>query len=96
MPFTSETARKAGKKSRRGRAKMSTTTREFIFEIIKENREKVKYMLAELEPKDFINTWLKLVPYVIAMRHLQQFNVDELTKAETKELVKDIIENESK
>ena len=65
-------------------------------EIIKENREKVKYMLAELEPKDFINTWLKLVPYIIAMRHLQQFNVDELTKAETKELVKDIIENEGK
>ena len=37
MPFTTETARKAGKKSRRGKAKISITMREFVFAVLKEN-----------------------------------------------------------
>ncbi len=40
-----------------------------------------------------LDTWLKPHPFIIAMRHLQSFDVDELTKEETKELVKDIIKN---
>ena len=94
MPFTSETARMAGKKSKRGRSKVSLTTRKFLFELLYNNREKFKYMLDELEPKDFINTWLKLLPYIVSMRHLQQFDVSEISRKETEELVKDIIDGD--
>jgi len=91
MPFTSETARIAGKKSKRGRAKVSLTTRRFLFELLNGNRDKFKYMMDELEPKDFINTWLKLLPYIISMRHLQQFDVSELSRKEVQDMVQDLV-----
>jgi hypothetical protein len=68
------------------------TTRRFLYEMLSENKEKFKYMLDELEPRDFINTWLKLLPYVISMSHLQKFDVSELSIKETQELVKDIVD----
>ena len=40
MPFTSETARAAGKKSKRGKAKISMSTRRFLYEMLIENKEK--------------------------------------------------------
>jgi len=91
MPFTSETARIAGKKSKRGQAKVSVTTRRFLFELLNGNRDKFKYMMDELEPKDFINTWLKLLPYIINMRHLQQFDVSELSRKEVQDMVQDLV-----
>ena len=45
-------------------------------------------------PCDFINVYMKLVPYIIAMRHLQQFDVSEISRKETEELVKDIIDGD--
>ena len=48
MPFTSETARIAGKKSKRGKAKISMTMRQFLFELLCENKAKFKYILEEL------------------------------------------------
>jgi len=48
-------------------------------------------MLEELEPKDFINTWLKLLPYIISMRHLQQFDVSELSRKEVQDMVQDLV-----
>ena len=65
--------------------------RQFLFELLNENKEKFTYMLGELSPRDFINVYMKLVPYIIAMRHLQQFDVSEISRKETEELVKDII-----
>ena len=56
--------------------------------------EKFTYMLGELSPRDFINVYMKLVPYIIAMRHLQQFDVNEISRKETEELVKDIIDGD--
>ena len=90
MPFTSETARLAGKKSKRGKAKISMSTRRFLYEMLNENKEKFRYMLDELGPRDFINTWLKLLPYIISMSHLQKFDVSELSRKETQEIVNDI------
>tara|TARA_B100000579_G_scaffold379225_1_gene346408 strand:- start:782 stop:1069 length:288 start_codon:yes stop_codon:yes gene_type:complete len=95
MPFTTETAKIAGKKSRRGKAKISITMREFVFAVLKENRQKFRYMLSELSPRQFVDIYLRLIPYIISMRHLQNFNVDDLTKESTKELIKDIIEKDS-
>ena len=94
MPFTSETARIVGKKSKRGKAKISTTMRQFLFKLLNENKEKFTYMLGELSPRDFINVYMKLVPYIIAMRHLQQFDVSEISRKEAEELVKDIIDGD--
>ena len=49
-------------------------------------------MLDELSPRDFVNTYLKLIPYIITMRHLQQFDVSELSRDEVKEVIKDLID----
>ena len=92
MSFTTETAKQAGRKSKRGKLKISLSVRRFLFEILNENRNTFKYMLGELEPKDFINTWLKLLPYIISLSHLQRFDVSELSKEETKDILKDILD----
>ena len=92
MPFTRETAAAAGKKSKRGKAKMSLTQRQFLYQILKKNKAKFQYMLDELSPRDFVNTYLKLIPYIITMRHLQQFDVSELSRDEVKEVIKDLID----
>ena len=68
--------------------------RQFLFELLNENKEKFTYMLGELSPRDFINVYMKLVSYIIAMRHLQQFDVSEISRKETEELVKDIIDGD--
>ena len=68
--------------------------RQFLFELLNENKEKFTYMLGELSPRDFINVYMKLVSYIIAMRHLQQFDVSEISRKKTEELVKDIIDGD--
>jgi len=90
--FTSDTAREAGKKSKRGPSKITLTMREFIFELLQDNREKLIYMMSELTPRQFVDTYLRLIPFIISQRHLQKFDVNELTESQTIELIKDIIE----
>lgn len=89
--FNSDTARKAGMKSKRGPSKVTVRTRNFIFEILKENREKLKYMLEELSPKEFCDIYLKLIPYILAPRASQNIEVGELSKPEIDDLIADII-----
>ena len=67
--FTSETAKEAGKKSKRGPAKISLTMRQFLFELLNENREKLIYMMGELTPRQFVDTYLRLIPFIISQRH---------------------------
>ena len=90
--FTSETARAAGKKSRRGPSKISLTMRQFLFELLNENREKLIYMMSKLTPRQFVDTYLRLIPFIISQRHLQSFDINELNKEEINELIKDIME----
>ena len=89
--FTPESARKAGKISKRGPSKATVRTRSFIFEILKENREKLKYMLEELSPKEFCDIYLKLIPYILAPRTSQSIEVGEISKQEIDDLIGDII-----
>jgi len=51
-------------------------------------------MLDELSPRDFVATYMKLIPYIAAMRHLQQFDVSEVSRDEVKEIVKDITDGD--
>jgi len=90
--FTSETARAAGRKSRRGAAKSTLQTRKFIFEILQENKEKLKYMLEELTPREFVDFYLRMLPFIIAPRTMQKIDVSELSKEEITDMVKDIID----
>jgi hypothetical protein len=90
--FNSETAKAAGKKSRRGPSKISLTMRQFLFELLNENREKLIYMMSELTPRQFVDTYLRLIPFIISKRHLQSFDINELNREEVNELIKDIIE----
>jgi len=95
--FTSDTAREAGKKSKRGPSKITLTMREFIFELLQDNREKLIYMMGELTPRAFVDTYLRLIPFIISQRHLQSFDINEISKEEISELIKDIMEtNETK
>ena len=70
--FNSDTAREAGKKSKRGPSKISLTMRQFIFELLNENREKLIYMMSELTPRAFVDTYLRLIPFIISQRHLRR------------------------
>jgi hypothetical protein len=90
--FISETARAAGQKSKRGPSKISLTMRQFLFELLNENREKLIYMMSELTPRQFVDTYLRLIPFIISQRHLQSFDINELNKEEINELIKDIME----
>ena len=90
--FNSETARAAGQKSKRGPSKISLTMRQFLFELLNENREKLIYMMSELTPRQFVDTYLRLIPFIISQRHLQSFDINELNKEEINELIKDIME----
>ena len=90
--FTSDTAREAGKKSKRGPSKISLTMRQFLFELLNENRGKLIYMMGELTPRQFVDTYLRLIPFIISQRHLQSFDINELNREEVNELIKDIME----
>ena len=90
--FTSDTAREAGKKSKRGPSKISLTMRHFLFELLNENRQKLIYMMDELTPRQFCDLYLRLIPFIISQRHLQSFDINELNKEEINELIKDIME----
>ena len=73
---------------------MTLTQRQFIFQILKKNQAKFQYMLDELSPREFINTYLKLIPYIVTYRHLQQFDVSEVSREEVKEILKDLTHGE--
>ena len=90
--FNSETARAAGKKSKRGPSKISLTMRQFLFELLNENRKKLIYMMGELTPRQFVDTYLRLIPFIISQRHLPSFDINELNKEEINELIKDLLE----
>ena len=67
--------------------------REFIFELLQDNREKLIYMMGELTARQFVDVYLRLIPFIISQRHLQMFDVNDLSQEQTQELIKDIIEN---
>ena len=91
--FNSVSGKAAGQKSRRGKSKISLTMREFLFELLNENREKLIYMMGELTPRQFVDTYLRLIPFIISQRHLQTFDIKELDTEQVNELIKDIVEN---
>ena len=66
--------------------------RQFLFELLNENREKLIYMMGELTARQFVDTYLRLIPFIISQRHLQSFDINELNKEEINELIKDIME----
>ena len=68
--------------------------REFLFVILKKNQSKFQYMLDELTPRQFVDVYMRLIPYIVQMRHLQNIEVGELSKEETREVVKDVLKSE--
>jgi hypothetical protein len=66
--------------------------RQFLFELLNENREKLIYMMGELTPRQFVDTYLRLIPFIISQRHLQSFDINEMSTEQVTELVKDIME----
>ena len=91
MAFTKETARKAGQKSKRGKAKLNLTTRQFILSVLEANRERFDKELNNLSPKEFIDVYLKLMPFILAPRSKQEFEVSDLDHNELKELISQLV-----
>jgi len=92
--FTSQTARAAGRKSKRGAAKTTIQTRKFIYNLLNLNKSKLKYMLEELTPREFVDFYLRLLPYILAPRTMQKIDVSELSKEEISDMVKDIVDGD--
>ena len=92
MPFDTQSASAAGSKSKRGKAFAPSTVRSFIYELLNENREKVKYMMGELPPKQFIDVYLKLIPYILANKSNQTIEVSELSEGEITDIIKGIVD----
>lgn len=92
--FTSQTAREAGAKSKRGASKTTIQIRKFIYNILNENKSKLKYMLDELTPREFVDFYLRLLPYIVAPRTMQKIEVGELSKEEIVDMVKDITDGD--
>ena len=94
MPFNSESAKAAGIKSKRGKSAINTTLRSFIFDLLNENQEKVRYTIGELPPKQFLEVYLKLIPYVLSPRSHQTIEVSELSEGEITEIIKEIVDED--
>ena len=92
--FNSITARQAGRKSKRGQSRVSATTREFIHlsVTILDNRDRFNHFLNQLSPQDFVNTYLKLLPFILSKRNNQFFEVGELSLNQTQELILEMID----
>jgi hypothetical protein len=67
VKFDSERAKEAGKKSSRaGRPNKATADlRQFIADALENGTGQLLKDLAELEPKDRVNAWLKLAEFVL-------------------------------
>lgn len=96
MGFNSETAQKAGQNSKRGKAKLTTTMRTFLFDILHENKDKFRKELNDLSAKEFIQVYLKLIPFLLATRHNQVFEISEISSREIREEIKNIIDEDRK
>ena len=43
---------------------MTLTMRQFIFQILKKNQSKFQYYLDELTPRQFVDVYMRLIPYI--------------------------------
>ena len=50
-------------------------------------------MLDELTP-EFVDFYLRLLPYIVAPRTMQQIDVGDLSKDEITDMVKDIVDGD--
>ena len=51
-------------------------------------------MLDELTPREFVDFYLRLLPYIVAPRTMQKIEVGELSKEEIVDMVKDITDGD--
>ena len=65
MPFNSETAREAGKKSKRGPAKITRERQEKILQILEKLDKGLNADLKAIKNNDRVNLWKDLQEYVV-------------------------------
>ena len=70
--------------------------RQFLFEILHENKSKFQYALDDLSSKEFVSVYIKLIPFILSTQKLQNFEVDEISHNELKNLVIDIVRHDEK
>ena len=79
--------------NRKGRPKGSKNniygTRKYLNDLLEDNREKLKFELKELQGKEFVDRYIKLLEFLLAKRQNQVLSVDKLSDNE----IQDILEN---
>ena len=90
MAFNSETAKLAGQKSKRGKSIVTKHLRTTLFNILQGNEERVQSSLDELNPKQFLDVYIKLLPFVLAQRKSQIIQVSDMSE---KELIDSIMDS---
>jgi hypothetical protein len=98
MPFTSDTAKQAGKMSSR-KEKPNKTTKELktiLQRVVEVQLDTIEEDLQDLAPKDRLNILLKLVEYVLPKQREQKIDFSNLSDAEIDELINKITDESSR
>jgi hypothetical protein len=89
MPFTSDTAKQAGKMSSR-KEKPNKTTKELktiLQRVVEVQLDTIEEDLQDLDPKDRLNILLRLVEYILPKVREQKISFNELTDEEIDNLI---------
>ena len=65
-------------------------TRKYLQQLLEDNREKLKYELGELEGKEFVDRYIKLMEFLLAKRQNQVLSVDKLSDSELNDILEQI------
>ena len=89
MPFTKGDTRINRKGRPTGSKNNVYGTRKYLQQLLEDNRDKLKFELSELEGKEFVDRYIKLMEFLLAKRQNQVLSVDKLSDSE----LNDILEN---
>ena len=65
-------------------------TRKYLQALLEENRDKLRDELSELEGKEFIDRYIKLMEFLLAKRQNQVLSVDKLSDSEINDILEGI------
>ena len=94
MAFNSETASKAGKKSKRGSGKDVRKIRDMVGEIIEGNLDRIKANINGMESKERLNAVFQLMKFVLPTLTSQEIDLSTDMDFEPPQWLKDLDEDE--
>jgi len=90
MPFTKGDTRINRKGRPIGSKNNVYGTRKYLQQLLEDNRDKLKFELSELEGKEFVDRYIKLMEFLLAKRQNQVLSVDKLSDSELNDILESI------